>query len=122
MNILATLSTFVFIFVYSTVMWLLRLNFKKHFVVSFFDTIGAPLGLIASIIAVLGCSINNISMLVVGYSMSFVPFAFLLASNLTSFRYENYFNNKIATSVTRIIGIVLVALGIILTIILGQFL
>jgi hypothetical protein len=122
MNILATLSTFVLIFVYSTVMWLLRLNFKKRFVVSFFDTIGAPLGLIASIIAVTGCLINNISILVVGYSISFVAFAFLLVSNLVSFRDENYFNSKIATSITRIIGISFAALGIILTIILGQFL
>ena len=122
MNILVTLSTFVLIFVYSTIIWLLRLNFKKHFLVSIFDTIGAPLGLIASIIAVIGCSINNILMLVIGYSLSFIPFAFLLASNLISFRYENYFNSKIATSITRIIGIVFAALGLILTIILGQFL
>lgn len=122
MNILATLSTFVLIFVYSTVMWLTRLNFKKRFVVSFFDTIGAPLGLIASIMGVAGCLINNISILVVGYSISFVAFAFLLVSNLVSFRDENYFNSKIATSITRIIGIVFAALGIILTIISGQFL
>lgn len=122
MNILATLSTFVLIFVYYTVLWLSRLNFKKRFVVSFFDTIGAPLGLIASTISVIGCSINNISMLIVGYSISLLPFAFLLASNLISFRYENYFNSEIATSITRIIGIVFSAFGIILSIILGQFL
>lgn len=122
MNILATLSTFVLIFVYSTVLWLSRLNFKKRFLVSIFDTIGAPLGLIASTISVIGCSINNISMLIVGYSISLLPFAFLLASNLISFRYENYFNSKIATSITRIIGIVFSAFGIILSIILGQFL
>lgn len=122
MNILATLSTFVLIFVYSTVLWLSRLNFKKRFLVSIFDTIGAPLGLIVSTISVIGCSINNISMLIVGYSISLLPFAFLLASNLISFRYENYFNSKIATSITRIIGIVFSAFGIILSIILGQFL
>ena len=122
MNILATLSTFVLIFVYSTVIWLLRLNFKKRFLVSIFDTIGASLGLITSIIALIGYSINNIQMLIVGYSISLLPFAFLLASNLISFRYENYFNSKTATSITRIIGIVFGALGIILTIILGEFL
>lgn len=121
MSILAFLSVFVAFFVYFCVIWLMRLDFRKRFVISFFDTIGSPLGLLASILAVIGCAIGNISLLVTGYSFAFVPFAFLLVSNGLSFK-EQIFSNKTVDIITKIVGVVFCGLGIIFSIIIGQIL
>lgn len=121
MSILTFLSVFVAFFVYFCVIWLMRLDFRKRFVISFFDTIGAPLGLLASIFAVISCAIGNISLLAIGYSFAFVPFAFLLVSNGLSFK-EQIFSNKTTDIATKIVGVILCGIGIIFSIIIGQIL
>lgn len=121
MSILAFLSVFVAFFIYFCVIWIMRLDFRKRFTISLFDTIGAPIGLLSSILAVVGCVIGNITLLVTGYSVAFSPFAILIVSNGLSFR-EQIFSNKTVDIITKIVGVVFGGIGIIFSIIIGQIL
>ena len=97
-----------------------KIDFKHHFLNSALNTSSSYVGLIMSILSFVGFCHLWTTMFIVGYSFLPMCFAMTIAGNAIKFNVSQFKNQK-ADKITKIIAIVLAAIGIILSIISGQF-
>lgn len=107
-------------FVYLATLTSFKIDFKHHFLNSALNTVSSYGGLIMSILSFIGFCHLQTTMFIVGYSFLPMFFAMAIAGNAIRFNVSQFKNQK-ADKITRIIAIALAAIGIILSIITGQF-
>lgn len=117
--LVSSLLSMIF-FVYFATLTSFKIDFKQHFLNSILNTSSSYVGLIMSILSFVGFCHLWTTMFIVGYSFLPMCFAMVIAGNAIKFNVSQFKNQK-ADKITRIIAITLAAIGIILSIISGQF-
>ena len=117
--LVSSLLSMIF-FVYFATLTSFKIDFKHHFVNSALNTAGSYVGLLMSILSFIGFCCLQTTMFIVGYSFLPMCFAMAILGNAIKFNVSQFKNQK-ADKITKIIAIVLAAIGIILSIISGQF-
>ena len=117
--LVSSLLSMIF-FVYFATLTSFKIDFRHHFLNSTLNTAGSYIGLIMSILSFVGFCHLWTTMFIVGYSFLPMCFAMVIAGNAVKLNVSQFKNQK-ADKITRIIAIALGAIGIILAIIIGQF-
>ena len=120
MFVLVSSLLLMLFFVYFATLTSFKIDFRHHFLNSTLNTAGSYLGLIMSILSFVGFCHLWTTMFIVGYSFLPMCFAMVIAGSAVKLNVSQFKNQK-ADKITRIIAIALGAIGIILSIIIGQF-